>query len=127
MADSFVLNLTCNWPINFECPRVHMYPDIFEFATFSFRIQIDFARLHISDKYPDSLWYTGLLWEYWQQSMRRGCHIQGKELGSILLRHRIKKFSDLASTRFRIHSVFKNVHSGERIKKVTDFLSNNYR
>ena len=30
---------------------------------------------------------------------------------SILSRHRIKKYPDLASTRFRIHSVFKNFHS----------------
>ena len=32
------------------------------------------------------------------------------------------KYPDLASTRFRIHSVFKNFHSGEpeQIKKVTD-------
>ena len=54
-------------------------------------IQIEFARPHISDTYPDSLW------EYWQQSMslipskicilqfastsidrtgRRGCHLE---------------------------------------------------
>ena len=42
----------------------------------------------------DSLWYPGLLWENWQQIMRRGHHLErnihGKELGSILLRHRIK-------------------------------------
>ena len=30
---------------------------------------------------------------------------------SILSRHRIQKYPDLASTRFRIHSVFKNFHS----------------
>ena len=43
----------------------------------------------------DSLWYPErLLWENWQQIKRRGRHheynIHGKELGSILLRHRIK-------------------------------------
>ena len=56
--------------------------------------------------------------------MRRGYHLEhrihGKALGSIFLRHRIKKYPDLASTRFRIQSVFKNFHSGERIKKVAD-------
>ena len=31
-----------------------------------------------------------------------------------------KKWQDLASTRFRIHSVFINFHAGERIKKVAD-------
>ena len=41
----------------------------------------------------------------------------GKELGSILLRHRIEDYPDIASTRFRIHGVFKNFHSGERIQK----------
>ena len=48
--------------------------------------------------------------------------IHGKELGSILLSHRIKKISgfNLASTRFQIHSVIKNFHSGEQIKKVAD-------
>ena len=45
---------------------VHTYPDIFESATFSFRIQkfptstrvriqIEFARPHVSDAYPGSL------------------------------------------------------------------------
>ena len=36
--------------------------------------------------------------------------VVGKELGSILLRHQIKKiyiYPDLDSTRFRIHSVFR--------------------
>ena len=50
--------------------------------------------------------------------MRRGIH--GKELDSILLRRRIKKYPDSASTRFQIHSVFKNFHSGERVQKVVD-------
>ena len=37
-----------------------------------------------------------------------------------MLCHRIKKYPELASARFRIHSVCKNVHSGERIQKVAD-------
>ena len=39
----------------------------------------------------------------------------GKALGSILLRHRTekKKYPDLASARFRTHSIFKNVHSSK--------------
>ena len=48
--------------------------------------------------------------------------IHGKELGSISLRHWKKKYPDLASTRFRIHSVFKNFHSGVRIKKILQIL-----
>ena len=89
-------------------------------------MQIEFARPHLSDKYPGSLSYPELLWEYWRQSMRRkaleicillclestwerGCHLEysihGKELGSILLRHRIKYYPDLTPTRFRIQSV----------------------
>ena len=67
---------------------------------------------------------SGLLWKYWQQSMRRGRHleysIRGKGLGSILWHHWIKKCPDIASTWFRVHSVFKIFHSGERIQKVTD-------
>ena len=31
-----------------------------------------------------------------------------------------KKYPDLAFTRFRIHSLLKNLHSGERIQKVAD-------
>ena len=61
------------------------------------RIQIEFARPHVSDAYLDSLKLSGLLWKYWQQSMRRGRYLEysihGKGLGSILLRHWIKKVS----------------------------------
>ena len=31
-----------------------------------------------------------------------------------------KKYPDLASTLFQIHSVLKNLHSGERIQKLVD-------
>ena len=37
---------------------------------------------------------------------------------------RRKKFPDLASTRFRVHSGFKNIHCGERIHKVPDSPAN---
>ena len=47
----------------------------------------------------------------------------GRELGSILLCHRMKKYPDLASTRFLTHSVFKNFYSGERIQKVADWYA----
>ena len=43
--------------------------------------------------------------------------VVGKELGSIWLRHQIKNIS---STRFRIHSIYKNFHSGGRIQKYPD-------
>ena len=110
---------------------VHTYPDIFKSATFSFRIQkiststrnriqIEFARPQVSDTYPNSLSYSGLFLKYWQERMRRSFlleysleySIQGKELGSILLYHCIKKYPGLASTRV--------LHSGERIQKVAD-------
>ena len=76
--------------------------------------------------------------EYWQQSKHCKAHkicillclertwewgyhleysIHGKELGLILLHHRIKKYLDLASTQFWIDSVFKHFHSGEWIRK----------
>ena len=38
------------------------------------RIQIEFARPHVFDTYPDSLSYPGFRWEYWQQNMRRKAH-----------------------------------------------------
>ena len=49
--------------------------------------------------------------------------IHGKEPGSILLPHGIEKVSgfNLASTRFKIHNVIKNFHSGEHIQKVAGF------
>ena len=40
------------------------------------RINIGFALPHVSDTYPDSLYYPGLLWEYWQQSMRRSARAE---------------------------------------------------
>ena len=57
-----------------------------------------------------------------ERTWKRGCHLEhsihGKELGSIRLRHRIKNFPDLASTQFRIHSVFKNFYSESRFRKL---------
>ena len=53
-------------------------------------------------------------------SYNQGQHVvvlNNMGLDSMLLGHWIKICPDLASTRFRIHSVFKSFHSGERIKK----------
>ena len=131
---------------------VHSYPNIFNPQLFL----SGFKNFHVQT-YPHSnricqstsirhvsRFTLPLLWEYWQQSVRRnareicillclertwerGWHlnysIHGKELSSILLRHQITKYPDLASTRFRIHGVFKNFLSGERIKKVADLYS----
>ena len=58
-----------------------------------------------------------------QDSSMNICHRKGKELGSILSRHRINKYPDLASTRFRIHSAFQKFHSGKRSQKVADLYS----
>ena len=62
-----------------------------------------------------------------ERTLERGCHLEysihGKELGSILLRHRMKRYPDLASIRFRTLSVFKNFYSGERIQKVADWYA----
>ena len=108
--------------------RNFFFPDSKISMSRRIRINIGFALPHVSDTYPDSLYYPGLLWEYWQQSMRRSARgictllclertwerswhlnyrIHGKELSSILLRHRITKYPDLASTRFRFHGSLK--------------------
>ena len=121
--------------------RNFFFPDSKISMSRRIRINIGFALPHVSDRYPDSLYYPGLLWEYWQQSMRRSARgictllclertwerswhlnysIHGKELSSILLRHRITKYPDLTSTRFRIHGVLKKFLSGERIQNVAD-------
>ena len=104
----------------------------FQSATFSLRIQKftspricpstrirHVIRIHSSTQ--DSSWNIG----------NRACVVKRtkfasysafyvKELGLILIRHRINKSADLASTRFRSHSVFKNFHSRERTHKVAD-------
>ena len=70
-------------------------------------MQIEFARPRVSDTYLDSLELSGLLQEYWQQSMGRGrlleYSIHGKELSSILLRHWIKKLSGLSG--YSVHMI----------------------
>ena len=58
----------CKFAYYLPLRPVHTYTDIFESTNFSFGIQK--FPVH---SYPDSLLYPGLLWEYRQQSMRRGC------------------------------------------------------
>ena len=56
-------------------------------------------------------------------SYNQGQHVvvlNNMGLDSMLLRQWKKIYPDLASTRFRIHSVFKSFHSGQRIKKKVD-------
>ena len=56
-------------------------------------------------------------------SYNQGQHVvvlNNMGLDSMLLLQWKKIYPDLASTRFRIHSVFKNFHSGERVKKKVD-------
>ena len=73
-------------------------------------IQIEFSRPHASTRIQ--IHSSNQHWEYWEQGMHRGCHLEysihSNELGSILLRHRVKKYLDLVSTRFRNQSLFKN-------------------
>ena len=108
--------------------RIHTYPDIFESATISFRIQ-KFSRPLVSvfksnlpvHSYPthirilsstqDSFGNIGIracvlereicILLCLERTWERGCHceysIHGKELGLILLRHRIKKIGTLRS------------------------------
>ena len=72
------------------------------------RKQIEYARPHVSRYF----WIRNFFFA------RTVLNTHGKELGLILWR--LKKYPDLASTRFRIHSGFKNFHSGGRIQKVAD-------
>ena len=72
------------------------------------RIQIEYARPHVS-------------WYFWMRNFffaRTVLNTHGKELDSILWC--LKEYPDLASTRFRVHSGFKNFQSGVRIQKVED-------
>ena len=114
--------MPCDWPINFKCPRVHrkalctripvsLSPQLF-LSVF------EFTRPHVSNKYKrihsstqDS---SGNIDKsacvkvaiFTVKNWALSCYVTG-----------LKKYPDLASTRFRIHSVFK------RIKKVADFPS----
>ena len=113
------------------------FPDSKISTSTRIRIQIKFARplvsrtrIQIHSSIQDSSGNIGnrasvvKRAKFTSCSALRECHLEysihGKELDSILLRHRIKKYPDLASTRFRIQSVFKNFHSGEQIQKVAD-------
>ena len=94
----FVLNVTCDWPINLKCPRVHRKTLCTRIRVFLspqlFLSVFEFTRSHVSNKYQRIHSSTqDSSGEYWQKRMRQGCHIHRKELGSILLRHRIKKIS----------------------------------
>ena len=108
--------------------RNFFFPDSEISTSARIRMQIEFARPRVSDTYLDSLEFSGLLQEYWQQSMGRGrlleYSIHGKKTELHLVTSLDKKkcpdCPDIASTWFRIHSVFKLFHSGERIQKVTN-------
>ena len=96
------------------------YPDIFKSATFSLRMQ-KFPRPQVS-KFKSNLPHThpDIFWTGNFFFARTVLNIHEKELGLILWRQWIKKYPDLASTHFRIHSGFKNFHSGVRTQKVAD-------
>ena len=104
-----------------KCPRPHA----------RIRVEIEFARPHVSDRHLDSIFHPGLPGKIGNRKcvIKRANFVScstfhDKELGSILLHHGIKKYKyiypHLASTRFWIYSVFKNFHSWARIQKVTD-------
>ena len=114
-----------------------MYPDIFEPSTFSFRIK-KFPCPHVS------LFKSNLLIHTYPTRIRTHSSTQDSS-GNIGNRACVEvailntvftvnswaqsvkspdktSYPEIASTRFRIHSVFKNFHSGEpkRIQKVAD-------
>ena len=112
--------LTINFTLALWSRRGTSYPDIFKSATFSFRMQ-KFPRPQVSKfksnlphTHPDIFW-TGIFF-----FARTVLNIHDKELGLILWRQWLKKYPDLASTHFRIHSGLKNFHSGVRTRKVAD-------
>ena len=87
--------------------RNFSFPDSKISTSARIQVQIEFARPRVSDTYLDSLEFSGLLQEYWQQSMGRGrlleYSIHGKKLSSILLRHWIKKMSGLSG--YSVHMI----------------------
>ena len=82
-----------------EITRVRFPVGFLIFPTLGFptriRIQIEFARPHVSDIYPDYFYYPGLLWEYWKLSMRRGGHLE----------YNIHGTTDLGIFEFSVHTI----------------------
>ena len=80
-----------------ETTRVRFPIRFLIFSIFStrIRIQIEFARPHVSDIYPDYFCYPGVLWEYWKLSMRRGGHLE----------YNIHGTTDLGIFEFSVHTI----------------------
>ena len=119
--NELVRNLKVILNINFTLAlwsRLGTYPDIFKSATFSFQ-----KNFHVH-RYPNSNRICPTRIQiFFEQAFffsRTVLNIHDKELGLILWRQWIKKYPDLASTHFRIHSGLKNFHSGVRTRKVAD-------
>ena len=66
--------------------------------------------------------------EFTLEKLEKVCRLIGllfsKRLDRILLRHRIRKYTDLPSTRYRIRCGLIFFHSGVRIKRYSDSLPN---
>ena len=102
------------WKKQFALDPVQTYPDIFESATFSFRIK-KFPRPHVSGFILIPTPLGVLATEH--ASCARNLLLAMPFSGSILLCHRMKKYPDLVSWRFRIHSVLKISTVESRFKK----------
>ena len=125
---------------------VHTYPYIFESATFSFRILKCFHphvaysnRICPSTRIRNVSGFTLVLRTLQGNRGNRTCAMKpSAAVSAAILRIDftvrnwarscyvipIKKYPDLVSTRFRIHSGLKNIHSGDRIQKVADSPEN---
>ena len=114
------MTLSCKWPINTKNERNNASQlDCSFFPTLGFptrfHIQIDLP-VHT---YPTHIRIISITQDSSGNIGNWAC-VKVAILNTIFTVQLTLAYPDLASTRFRIHSVFKNFHSGERIQKVAD-------
>ena len=106
--------------------RIFFNPQLFLSRFKNFHVHTYPTRIRIHSGTKNSSGNTGNRACVVKRAKFASCSaFHGEELGLILLRHRMKKYPHLSSTRPRINSVFKKYtfHSGERIQKVADLYA----
>ena len=121
------MTLSCKWPINTKNERNNASQlDCSFFPTLGFPTRIH-IQIHVSGfkfnlpvhTYPTHIRIISITQDSSGNIGNWAC-VKVAILNTIFTVQLTLAYPDLASTRFRIHSVFNNFHSGERIQKVAD-------
>ena len=117
------MTLSCKWPFNTKNERnsasslpnwiSHFFlPLVFpHISAFKSNLPVH--------KYPTNIWIIYITQDS-PRNIRNWACIDVAILNTIFTVQLSLAYPDLASTRFWVHSVLKNFHSGERIEKVAD-------